>query len=248
MFAVCACSHFQVTPKTSHLNAVKRIFKYLKGKPNLGLWYPRESPFDLEAYSDSYYARENLDRKSTIGGCQFLGRRLISWQCKKQTIVATSTTEAEYVASASCCGQVYLDCIKDWSMTEVVKKLILILSILKPGSPILTLVCLIYLSMNMLMIEYYGVISGLCLIHLSMKMPFILPLQQNIISWRYYDKCEVHCLTLEACSIYMLADRKYPLSKDAYQVMLKMKLLDGKLNEVCYKLLKMIEKQAGVRK
>ncbi|GKA42451.1 putative ribonuclease H-like domain-containing protein [Tanacetum coccineum] len=95
-----------VTPKTSHLNAVKRIFKYLKGKPNLGLWYPRESPFDLEAYSDSDYAGANLDRKSTTGGCQFLGRRLISWQCKKQTIVATSTTEAEYVAAASCYGQV----------------------------------------------------------------------------------------------------------------------------------------------
>ncbi|GKC16818.1 putative ribonuclease H-like domain-containing protein, partial [Tanacetum coccineum] len=63
-----------VTPKTSHLNAVKRIFKYLKGKPNLGLWYPRESPFDLEAYSDSDYAGVNLDRKSTTGGCQFLGR------------------------------------------------------------------------------------------------------------------------------------------------------------------------------
>ncbi|GJR55431.1 putative ribonuclease H-like domain-containing protein, partial [Tanacetum coccineum] len=106
MFAVCACSRFQVTPKTSHLNAVKRIFKYLKGKPNLGLWYPRESPFDLEAYSDSDYAGANLDRKSITGGCQFLGRRLISWQCKKQTIVATSTIEAEYVAAASCCGQV----------------------------------------------------------------------------------------------------------------------------------------------
>ncbi|GKC07782.1 hypothetical protein Tco_0999392 [Tanacetum coccineum] len=68
-----------------------------------------------------------------------------------------------------------------------------------------------------------------------------LPLQQKMISWRYYDKCAVHCLTLEACIIYMLADRKYPLSKDACQVMLKMKLLDGKMNEVCYKLLKMIE-------
>ncbi|GJT01825.1 ribonuclease H-like domain-containing protein [Tanacetum coccineum] len=74
-----------------------------------------------------------------------------------------------------------------------------------------------------------------------------LPLQQKMISWRYYDKCAVHCLTLEACNIYMLADRKYPLSKDACQVMLKMKLLDGKMNEVCYKLLKMIEKQAGVK-
>ncbi|GJS10189.1 putative ribonuclease H-like domain-containing protein [Tanacetum coccineum] len=80
MFAVCACSRFQVNPKTSHLSAIKRIF--------------------------SDYAGANLDRKSTTGGCQFLGRRLISWQCKKQTIVATSTTEAEYVAAASCCGQV----------------------------------------------------------------------------------------------------------------------------------------------
>ncbi|GJU33380.1 hypothetical protein Tco_1176969 [Tanacetum coccineum] len=97
---------FQVTPKTSHLNAVKRIFRYLKGKPKLGLWYHRVSLFDLEAYSDSDYARANLNRKSTIGGCQFLGRRLISWQCKKQTIVATSTTASEYVAAANCCGQV----------------------------------------------------------------------------------------------------------------------------------------------
>ncbi|GJW67114.1 hypothetical protein Tco_0121538 [Tanacetum coccineum] len=79
---------------------------YLKGKPNLGLWYPRDSPLDLEAFSDSDYGGSNLDRKSTTGGCQFLGQRLISWQCKKQTIVATSTTEAEYVAAAHCCGQV----------------------------------------------------------------------------------------------------------------------------------------------
>ncbi|GJV17392.1 ribonuclease H-like domain-containing protein [Tanacetum coccineum] len=95
MFAVCACSRFQVTPKTSHLNAVKRIFMYLKGKLKLGLWYPRESSFDLEAFSNSDYAGANLDRKSITGGCQFLGKRLILWQCKKQTIVATSTTEAE---------------------------------------------------------------------------------------------------------------------------------------------------------
>ncbi|GJZ24475.1 hypothetical protein Tco_0561934 [Tanacetum coccineum] len=97
---------FQVTPKTSHLNAVKRIFRYLKGKPKLGLWYTRVSSFDLDAYSDSDYAGANLDWKSTIRGCQFLGRRLISWQCKKQTIVATSTIEAEYVAAANYYGQV----------------------------------------------------------------------------------------------------------------------------------------------
>nr|GEW64296.1 retrovirus-related Pol polyprotein from transposon TNT 1-94 [Tanacetum cinerariifolium] len=79
---------------------------YLKGHPKLGLWYPKESPFDLVAYSDSDYGGATQDRKSTTGGCQFLGRRLISWQCKKQTIVATSTTKAEYVAAASGCGQV----------------------------------------------------------------------------------------------------------------------------------------------
>ncbi|GJR52483.1 putative ribonuclease H-like domain-containing protein [Tanacetum coccineum] len=106
MFVVCACARFQVTPKVSHLHAVKRIFRYLKGQPKLGLWYPRDSPFDLEAFSDSDYAGASLDRKSTTGGCQFLGKRLISWQCKKQTVVANSTTEAEYVAAANCCGQV----------------------------------------------------------------------------------------------------------------------------------------------
>ncbi|GJW09758.1 putative ribonuclease H-like domain-containing protein [Tanacetum coccineum] len=106
MFAVSACSRHQVTPLTSHLNAVKKIFKYLKGQPKLGLWYPKDSPFQLEAYSDSDYAGSHGDRKSTTGGCQFLGRRLISWQCKNQTIVATSSTEAEYVAAASCCAQV----------------------------------------------------------------------------------------------------------------------------------------------
>ncbi|GJW47725.1 putative ribonuclease H-like domain-containing protein [Tanacetum coccineum] len=106
MFAVCACARFQVTPKTSHLLDVKRIFRYLKGKPTLGLWYSRDSPFELVAYTDSDYAGATQDRKSTTGGCQFLGNRLISWQCKKQTVVATSTTEAEYVAAASCCGQV----------------------------------------------------------------------------------------------------------------------------------------------
>ncbi|GKB75321.1 putative ribonuclease H-like domain-containing protein, partial [Tanacetum coccineum] len=77
----------------------------LKGHPKLGLWYPKDSPFDLEADTDSDYAGASLDKKSTTGGCQFLGRRLISWQCKKQTIVAKSTTEAEYVDAASCCGQ-----------------------------------------------------------------------------------------------------------------------------------------------
>nr|GEZ69493.1 uncharacterized mitochondrial protein AtMg00810-like [Tanacetum cinerariifolium] len=86
MFAVCACSRFQVQPKVSHMHAMKRIFRYLKGQPTLDLWYPKDSPLELIAYSDSDYAGVSLDRKSTIGGCQFLGSRLISWKCKKQTI------------------------------------------------------------------------------------------------------------------------------------------------------------------
>ncbi|GJT41646.1 putative ribonuclease H-like domain-containing protein [Tanacetum coccineum] len=106
MFLVCACSRFQVQLKVSHLNAVKRIFRYLKGQTKLDLWYPKDSPLILEVFSDSDYACASLDRKSTIGGCQFLGSKLISWQCKKQTVVANSTTEAEYIVASHCCGQV----------------------------------------------------------------------------------------------------------------------------------------------
>nr|GFA44931.1 hypothetical protein [Tanacetum cinerariifolium] len=131
MFAVCACSRFQVQPKFSHIHQVKRIFRYLKGasldrksttrgcqflvkrifrylkgQPTLGLWYPKDSPLELIAYSDSDYAGASLDRKSITRGCQFLGSRLISWQCKKQTIMANSTTKAKYIAASNCCGQV----------------------------------------------------------------------------------------------------------------------------------------------
>ncbi|GKA63274.1 putative ribonuclease H-like domain-containing protein [Tanacetum coccineum] len=82
------------------------MFTVYTGQPTLGLWYPKVYPFDLVAYTDSDYARASLDRKSTTGGCQFLGCRLISWQCKKQTVVANSTTEAEYIAAFNCCRQV----------------------------------------------------------------------------------------------------------------------------------------------
>nr|GEU46288.1 uncharacterized mitochondrial protein AtMg00810-like [Tanacetum cinerariifolium] len=104
MFAVCACVRYQVNPKVSHLHVVKRIFRYLKGQLKLGLWYPKDSPFNLEAYTDSNYARASLDRKSITGG-KFLRCRLISWQCKKQTVVVNSIIEAEYLAASSCCRQ-----------------------------------------------------------------------------------------------------------------------------------------------
>ena len=79
MFDVCLCTRYQVSPKVTHMNAVIRIFSYLKHQPKLGLWYPKDSLFHLEAFSDSDYAGDNYDRRSTTGGCQYLGRRLAPW-------------------------------------------------------------------------------------------------------------------------------------------------------------------------
>nr|KAJ0194309.1 hypothetical protein LSAT_V11C800413730 [Lactuca sativa] len=104
MFGTILCAQFQANPKESHLMAVKRIFRYMKGTQNLALWYPRDSTFELFGYTDSDYAGCNLDKKSTSGGCHFLGNRLISWSSKKQTSVAISTAEAEYVAAGRCCA------------------------------------------------------------------------------------------------------------------------------------------------
>ncbi|KAJ9561429.1 hypothetical protein OSB04_006589 [Centaurea solstitialis] len=105
MYATCLCARYQADLKEPHMKVVKRIFRYLKGTPNLGLWYPRDSGFDLTAFSDSDFAGCKLDRKSTTGGCQLLGE-LVSWTSKKQNSVSTSTAEAEYVAVGSCYAQV----------------------------------------------------------------------------------------------------------------------------------------------
>ncbi|GKF10826.1 hypothetical protein Tco_0048752, partial [Tanacetum coccineum] len=75
-------------------------------QPKLGLWYLKDLPFDLVAYTNNDYAGARLDRKSITGGCQFLWCRLISWQCKKQTVVVNSTIESEYIAASNCCGHV----------------------------------------------------------------------------------------------------------------------------------------------
>nr|GEX38210.1 hypothetical protein [Tanacetum cinerariifolium] len=121
MFDVCAYVRFQVTPKVSRLHAVKRIFRYLKGQPILGLWYSKDSPFDLEAFSDSDYAGASLCNKSTTGAAKeeievntgnssintdvhyfmLLGINYCCQECKKQSVVASSTTEAEYVAASN---------------------------------------------------------------------------------------------------------------------------------------------------
>ncbi|GJS71426.1 hypothetical protein Tco_0704267 [Tanacetum coccineum] len=105
-FSTCLCARYHANPKESHLIAVKRIFKYLKGTHSLGLWYPKCSGFDLKGYSNSDYAGCNMDRKSTSGACQLLGGKLVCWSAKKHQYVAMSSTEVEYVAAAGCCANV----------------------------------------------------------------------------------------------------------------------------------------------
>ncbi|KAI3769842.1 hypothetical protein L6452_00956 [Arctium lappa] len=106
MFSTCLCARYQANPKEIHLSAVKRIFWYLKGTADLGLWYTKDTSFELTTYTDADHAGCMLDRKSTSGHVQFLGDKLVSWGSKKQLCVSTSTAEAEYVAAASCCSQV----------------------------------------------------------------------------------------------------------------------------------------------
>ena len=106
MFSTCLYARFQANPKESHLIAVKRIFRYLKGTPNLGIWYPKGTCFDLVSYTGSDFAGCRIDRKSTSGSCHFLGRRLVLWYRKEQHSVSTSTDEAEYIAAGSCCAQI----------------------------------------------------------------------------------------------------------------------------------------------
>jgi hypothetical protein len=104
-YSMCLCARFQASPRTSHWQAVKRIFRYLRYTPELGLWYSASSSLSLLAFSDVDFAGCQVDRKSTSGTCQFLGSSLISWYSRKQSSATQSTTEAEYVAAASCCSQ-----------------------------------------------------------------------------------------------------------------------------------------------
>nr|GEU77715.1 hypothetical protein [Tanacetum cinerariifolium] len=101
MFATCMCARYQANPNEHHVSAVKRIFRYLKGTINLGLWYLKDSGFDLTAYSDADHAGCHLDRKSTSDSVQFLGDKLMCWSSKKQNCVSISTEESEYVAVSS---------------------------------------------------------------------------------------------------------------------------------------------------
>ncbi|GJR96347.1 hypothetical protein Tco_0268521 [Tanacetum coccineum] len=96
---------YREDPKTSHLEAVKRIFRYVKGTTHLGLWYPKGSGIETIVYADSDHAGDYVDRKSTSGICTFMGCCLTSWFLKKQTALAISTTEAEYVSAEKACQQ-----------------------------------------------------------------------------------------------------------------------------------------------
>jgi hypothetical protein len=105
MLSVCMCARFQFDPKECHLVSIKRILRYLVSTPCFGIWYPKGSTFDLIRYSNSDYAECKVDRKSTSGTCQFLGRSMVSWSSKKQTSVALSTAEDDYVAAGQYCTQ-----------------------------------------------------------------------------------------------------------------------------------------------
>nr|GEY81483.1 copia-type Pol polyprotein [Tanacetum cinerariifolium] len=114
MFATCMCARYQASPNEHHVSAVKRIFRYLKGTINIGLWYPKDFGFDLTAYLDADYAGCHLDRKCTSGSVQFLGDKLVCWSSKKQNCMSISTAESEYVTVFGCCAQVL------WMHTQLI--------------------------------------------------------------------------------------------------------------------------------
>ncbi|GKC08535.1 retrovirus-related pol polyprotein from transposon TNT 1-94 [Tanacetum coccineum] len=103
-FATFVCARYQARPTVKHLKEVKRIFQYLRQSYNIGLWYPKDFRFELIAYSDADHAGCNDDCKSTSGGIQFLGKKLVSWSSKNQDCTTVSTAEVEYVSLSACCA------------------------------------------------------------------------------------------------------------------------------------------------
>ncbi|GJY60634.1 retrovirus-related pol polyprotein from transposon TNT 1-94 [Tanacetum coccineum] len=105
-FAICMCARYQARPTKKHLHAIKRIFRYLRGTVNRGLWYPKDSSIALTAFADEDHASCQDTRHSTSGSMQFLGDRLVSWSSKRQKSAAISSTKAEYIAMSGCCAQI----------------------------------------------------------------------------------------------------------------------------------------------
>ncbi|GJX16394.1 retrovirus-related pol polyprotein from transposon TNT 1-94 [Tanacetum coccineum] len=106
VFIVCMCARYQALPTKKHLEALKRVFRYLRGTINWGLWYPKDTAMALTAYADADHAGCQDTRRSTSGSAQFLRDKLVSWSSKKQKSTAISTTEAEYIAMSGCCAQI----------------------------------------------------------------------------------------------------------------------------------------------
>ncbi|GJS83815.1 hypothetical protein Tco_0750356 [Tanacetum coccineum] len=112
---ICYCARYQVRPTEKYLKEVKRIFRYLKNTINMGLWYPKDTVFELTSFLDSNHAGCLDTRKSTYGGIQFLsGDKLVSWSSKKQDCTSMSSAEAEYVSLYTCCAQVL------WLRTQLI--------------------------------------------------------------------------------------------------------------------------------
>nr|GEY73819.1 retrovirus-related Pol polyprotein from transposon TNT 1-94 [Tanacetum cinerariifolium] len=105
MFGVCLCAHFQENPKTTHLEVVKHIFRYIRGTSHLGLWYPEGIGIEIVVYADYDHAGDYVDHKSTSGGCTFMGCCLTSWFAKKQMALTISTAKSEYVSAGKACQQ-----------------------------------------------------------------------------------------------------------------------------------------------
>ncbi|GJX15027.1 retrovirus-related pol polyprotein from transposon TNT 1-94 [Tanacetum coccineum] len=106
VFVVCMCGRYQASPTKKHLEALKRVFRYLRGTINWGLWYPKDTAMALTAYADADHVDCQDTRRSTSESAQFLGNKLVSWSSKKQKSIAISTTEAEYIAMSGCCAQI----------------------------------------------------------------------------------------------------------------------------------------------
>ena len=104
-YNVGVCARYQANPKESHMTALKRIIKYVKTTAEFGVWYNKDTNDVLAGYSDADWARNADDRKSTSGGCFYVGDNLVSWMSKKQNSISLSTVEAEYIAASSCCTQ-----------------------------------------------------------------------------------------------------------------------------------------------
>ncbi|GJX28513.1 hypothetical protein Tco_0236592 [Tanacetum coccineum] len=106
VYVVCMCARYQARPTEKHLHVVKRIFRYLRGTVNQGLWYSKDSAIVLTAFADVDHAGCQDTRRSTSGSMQLLGDKLVSWLSKRQKSAAISSTEAEYIALSGCCAQV----------------------------------------------------------------------------------------------------------------------------------------------